>query len=624
MTNSRCEHKHRDSLGKKGALLGSPPMSAESEGTAPSRFERARLARAACVGAIAAAAVAVAVCVFGIGARDDDYITYWAAEQLAKSGHLVNVNGTPLEQSSSLAHVILLAVLYLVTRLPIPVLGYVVGLVSLGVTVVLTARLAARIRPGTEVPTAVVVAASYPIVFWATGGLETLFAAAAVLGFLSALHTVLSAPSLANRSRAAFLASAILIVTVRPDTMLVSIALVLACAVLAVVRTRLGARASWLPELPGRRVAFGVASLLGAAALLGAFRLVAFHSVLPQPELSKGGGLGWFLTGFSYVFSSFPHWLWAIFVVLSVLGTIWCLRARSLLGLLAEATFALGLLGITFTRGDWMGGARLLVPYLAPGLLVMVLGIWSLGDLSIGSVLLRAWARRVLFAGLVVSEVVLLVYFANGVPWLSSSYSSLDANPRDAIPADLGIPFGGGVTSSESPQPALPWYTSWDFFHTRDAVFLAAATPVVRKLVDEHTGAGKITFASYQAGMIAYSWQNDFPGKLRFIDMDSLVTNDFSRCSGLQPTFAGNIITMQQWEHDAGHCAPPLPDLLFMLYEPPGLTRYYRIVKSVEVAYRNPGFGSSRPIINDELLAVRRGWSPTASNATTTAPTSAS
>jgi hypothetical protein len=82
--------------------------------------------------------VLVAVCVFGVGARDDPYITFWVAEQLAKTGRLVNINGVRIEQSSSLAHVVVLAALYFVTRAPLPVLGYLVGLAGLVATIVLT------------------------------------------------------------------------------------------------------------------------------------------------------------------------------------------------------------------------------------------------------------------------------------------------------------------------------------------------------------------------------------------------------------------------------------------------------------------------------------------------------
>ncbi|MDY6991315.1 MAG: hypothetical protein SVR94_01745 [Pseudomonadota bacterium] len=44
--------------------------------------------------------------------RDDPYITYWAAQALSSFGHIINYNGVALEQSSSLLHVILLAVLH--------------------------------------------------------------------------------------------------------------------------------------------------------------------------------------------------------------------------------------------------------------------------------------------------------------------------------------------------------------------------------------------------------------------------------------------------------------------------------------------------------------------------------
>jgi hypothetical protein len=556
------------------------------------------------VAALSGAGVSVllAVCVFGVGARDDDYITYWVAEQLAKTGHFVNIDGARIEQSSSLAHVLVLAALYFVTRLPLPVLGFAVGLASLVATIWLTSRLAGRARPEAWWAATLVVAIAYPIVYWATGGLETVFAAASVLWFLHSLHGVLTRDDVRARTIVAYAASCLLVVAVRPDTMVVSIVLVLGVVGVGALRA-LRPLANLLPEVATRRAVLAAMGPVGATAVVTAFRLVEFHRFLPEPELAKKGGLSTLPAGFSYVFSSFPHWMWAAYLVLLVLGVACVLATRSLLGLLMAATFILGVVGIMFTRGDWMGGARLLVPYLAPGLIVMVLGVWWLAR----------WWRVAVLAALAVVECVALVYFADGATWVSSAYTAQSENPAFVISGDIGSPFGATVTSSAGPVPSEPWYTAWDFPHERDAVFLAAATPKLRAILERAHGPGRITIASYQAGMVAYTWQNEFPGRLDFIDMDGLVNNVFSRCQGLAATFAGEIITLPQWARDAGRCAPPLPDLLFLVIPPwsvPGLEREYHVVEIVTVNYRRHALFATPRLFNVEFLAARIGWQP--------------
>ncbi len=567
----------------------------------PVRSSRLRPPASVTTSLIALGSCALAVCTMGVGARDDDYITYWAAEQLALHGHLVNLNGARLEQSSSFAHVVVLALLYAITRAPLPLLGYLVGIASLGLTVYGGARLARRIDPRAEVPAAVAVGVAYPIVFWATGGLETLLAAASVCWFVSSLHLILTTDAPSVRRRLSAAGAAALVVSVRPDTMLVALVVVAGVVVAHLARPRLGAFGErWLPALRPRGVLLGATVVVGAAAALAAFRLVVFGHPLPQPELSKAGGLGWLGTGFSYVATSLPWWLWLAFLALGAVALATYLVDRSAAGLLALGTFATGCVCLMFTRGDWMGGARLLVPYLAPGIAAMVAALATR----------PAWARRGAVAALLAAELVALVLFVDGAPWISSSYTAQTANPRYVIAADVGSSFGATVTSSAGPVPSLPWYTSWDFVHERDGIFLSAATPTVRRLLASHRGA-RVTIASYQAGMVMYTWDNEFPGRLRFIDLDGLVTDTFSRCPHLRETFAGDIMSLSRWERDAGGCAPPLPDLVFFLVPPsdvPGLSRYYKVASLVIVTYRRHALFASPKLVNVEFLAVRRGF----------------
>jgi hypothetical protein len=82
------------------------------------RFERAEW------WAVSSALVLMAAGFFMVpsGGGDDVHITYWAAHALAHFGKIVNYNGEPLAQSSSLAVTVWLAMLNRVTSIPIPLL----------------------------------------------------------------------------------------------------------------------------------------------------------------------------------------------------------------------------------------------------------------------------------------------------------------------------------------------------------------------------------------------------------------------------------------------------------------------------------------------------------------------
>jgi hypothetical protein len=538
---------------------------------------------------------------FGVGARDDPYITFWVAEQLAKTGHLVNINGAPIEQSSSLAHVLVLAALFFVTRAPMPVLAYVAGLAALFGTVLLSANLAGRVRAGTQLPVACVVGLAFPIVYWATAELETDLAAAAILWFLVSLHALLTGSQLRVRTLASFMASTVFVVTVRPDCMIVAF---LVC-VLALVVAALGSKgakrlAALAPAIELRRATIAFGGVAGTIGLLCVFRELVFHQVLPQPEIVKEGGLAWFPRGFSYVATSFPWWMWLAFLALLVLGVRWSIANRSLAGTIAGASFVLGVLLLCFSRGDWMGGARLLVPYLAPGLVVMVAGAWSL----------RRASRGFALALLVAIECVTFVMFANGVPWLSSQYETLTPSAATSSAADYGSFLGGSWTSSVAHPPSLPWYVDWSFITTRDTLFLAAATPELKSIVEREPPGQKLTIASSQAGMIFYTWANEFPGRLKFIDMQSLATNDFSGCHDRFASYAGEFMSLSRWAADARHCAPPLADLYFSPSGTQSLTSYYHVISFFWIKYERRCISQTRSLYGTELLAQRNGWSP--------------
>jgi hypothetical protein len=103
---------------------------------------------------------------------DDVYITYWVAKTLSNFGTIINYNGEVLEQSSSLLHVIILAVLHRLSGISLPNLGIYFSALMGGLTMLAAWRLACflKVRSAWFV---VLFCAWFPyLVYWSFTGLE--------------------------------------------------------------------------------------------------------------------------------------------------------------------------------------------------------------------------------------------------------------------------------------------------------------------------------------------------------------------------------------------------------------------------------------------------------------------
>lgn len=209
--------------------------------------------------------------------HDDSYITFWPARVLATSGAITNYNGEPVEQSSSLFHVLLLGLAHALTRIPIPVLATVVGVLAGVGSALVAGRIAGRHTPGAA-PLAAVFAATSPIVvYWGFGRLETPFVA-----LLAGLAILTYAGYLTHGRALGWSAFAtLLFVLVRPEAPFV----LLSVLVGALVLRRL------MPEVPARRLAVLIGVLAGCAAVVVGARLLLFGSPFPQPVHAKSGGI---------------------------------------------------------------------------------------------------------------------------------------------------------------------------------------------------------------------------------------------------------------------------------------------------------------------------------------------
>ena len=151
---------------------------------------------------------------FSSTGRDDAYITYWAADQLRRTGRITNYNGKALEQSSSLLHVLLLALASEVTRLPVTTVGPWMAIVAGAVCAPVAYWLCDRLEPRGRWAAAALVATLPSLVYWSFGGLETSLATVLVLLSLFVLIRVVEG---STASRFAVATVIVAVVLVRPE-----------------------------------------------------------------------------------------------------------------------------------------------------------------------------------------------------------------------------------------------------------------------------------------------------------------------------------------------------------------------------------------------------------------------
>jgi hypothetical protein len=125
----------------------------------------------------AAALLILGLSLFTSTVHDDSYISYWAAHTLAEKGQLVNYNGERVEQSSSLAFVVLVALLSRILPFAISNIGPLVSILAGIGTVLLVQRIAVAVNPALEFPAGMLAASSSALVYWSFSGMETSLAA---------------------------------------------------------------------------------------------------------------------------------------------------------------------------------------------------------------------------------------------------------------------------------------------------------------------------------------------------------------------------------------------------------------------------------------------------------------
>lgn len=462
-----------------------------------------KLRRTLVLGAIVLGCLGLALTLFTHGGQDDTYITYWAAHVLGERGTIANHSGLPTEQSSSLALVVVLGALHFLTRLDVPLLGYLVGLICFALTLVQSARLARR--EGVPAPNlaALAIGTIPAFAYWATSGMET------SLVVLSGLVIVerLSRPSASEGALDLTLTSAsvLLFAASRPETPILAAALLVVSEGIRALRARFA-------DVPSHRFLAG----LGAIALLLLVRRLYFGHLVPNPALLKRHGFD-VASGFRYLAdgSVAGGYLAPILLLGAVGGSLFlALRSRNVPGRVPDPApsdaswLTLALAGgygafIVLSGGDWMRGGRF-VALAAPFCVVAsILGM-----------------RRMRTAPLVVSTVALV--------HLVACYAFL----RSGVPEGRPL-WTASAAVAQARTKISGRYRSFELtnkVHVRDALLADSLVPLVGRL---HEELGRpVTVMSGQAGLVAFEMAKAHYGNFRFLDLWNITDPSLLRCLG--------------------------------------------------------------------------------------------
>ena len=289
----------------------------------------------------------VSMALFGASGRDDPYITFSAVEAIRDAGRLVNINGDPVEQSTSLLFTLFLVLVTSVLPIATSTAGWLSSLISLAFMVpaaflILTPSLGNK----RALAGALVVGLTPPIVYWGASGAEQ------ALGVLLCLVTV--AASAQVLSRPLSVSGAVLVATLtsityltRPDLGLAVIGAtaVVVSGIVLFDRRRHGR--AWLLLTPVAQAT--------ALAIISALRLVTTASPVPQPLTAKVGAsfVEQATRGLEYLgANALSPWFIALIAAGGVLTLLH--RSWSLLQTMLVVTAIAILGGLTLSGGDWM------------------------------------------------------------------------------------------------------------------------------------------------------------------------------------------------------------------------------------------------------------------------------
>jgi hypothetical protein len=484
---------------------------------------------------------------FGVGGRDDSYITYWSAHALSLYGEIVNYNGDRIEQSSSLLHVIALALLHKICHIQLPTLGVGFSLACGLLAALLAARLAKQMQIAHYFLVAFATVLIPYFTYWSSSGMETSFVALIIVWLMLSLHQYLRGDTPITQILPAASAIAAYLL-VRPESFFVFTAFCMAllpARLLAHPRNQSTTRNNHLGRI---LLLFVMAGIIFA--LLCGWRYFYFGQIFPQPVYAKtdlvstAARIG---LGLKYLWYSLN--ISTALLCLLASWAIGCAIAHRQVPALILACFLFAYLGfVVCSGGDWMEARRLIVPVMP---LLAILAISTLDTKQKVLAFAVVFFCAALFDGWMLRE----KESVGLTPQQSSQLLQVSGLSGQAVAARQAFNFSGLDTLNYS--------------HLRDMLTLPAFDQLLAQLTHQRTQP--VIIASRQMGMIPYYLSIKYYKQIHFIDLRGLVSNEVTRCHYLlaaKPKSASGILMTSRYfmESQAAidqACSLPAVDVLY-------------------------------------------------------------
>jgi hypothetical protein len=493
---------------------------------------------------------------FPSSGRDDVFITAWVADGLREHGQILNYNGEFVEQGSSLLHALLSAGLAAITGISSVAATRLTALLAGIATVAVigsTIRCSTSSRVSDGLATWLVATCPF-FVYWSFGGLDATLAALTYLLLFQACETSLVSNDLTISHGLALAASMAAFLMSRPEAIPVVFFILLGLFVSAVFRQHL-LRPENRPNLSLRKWGLLSVNFVTLSAALIGFRVIYFGSALPQPVAAKSGiSFDHLLSGFRYFAFGIPQS--APFYAIALLLGFGCLVHSSVKSLHSPSFPSRHLLlslfvGVYlsfafFSGGDWMEGARFLVPIVPlVALLTAEHAQHILGSQNI---------RPVGIVAVVCFQLIGTFQLAH----------------RQSTSVPIWTEIQSSPSLKEKSLRKWPFVYRRNRLHVRDIPISSHLNGLVESLSDGTSQ--NLVVISGQMGMNAYELARRNYGDVHFVDLRSLTTRHISKCSrsmDIKRGFAGFQMTLSRYLAQKPHlqrtCDLPDPDILYGL-----------------------------------------------------------
>lgn len=421
---------------------------------------------------------------------DDPYITYWAAYSLSEFGEIINYSGERVEQSSSLLHVLILAILHLITDINIPTLSPILTIIAGLLSIYYAGRLSKLLNINSFV-VQLLVSTSIPLLYWSYSGLET-----SLIGLIALLLMLSFFKVLENANNFNFILvfmSILAYILLRPE------AIFIVCLFLF-----LSLMIQYFNKEAIKPVIILISYSLIVFSLITLFRFIYFDALFPQPVYAKMGisifskitdGLLYFKQGIS-------EYIILALLILPVIGLLFKFKKLKQKKIIHIYTFTISyLLFIVTSGGDWMGGLRFFAPII-PLLFILLLQNYSPHQ-SINKFVILILVTNIYFIGLHIikfSSSYLLPYFQT---------------------------YKNNLIEKNIVFKDVSFFAIANKVHYRDIPAAYNLNQVVEKVLKVEENP---TIMSGQGGFVSYHTFKRYFGKIKFIDTFALCSNKFTKC----------------------------------------------------------------------------------------------